>query len=89
MKFKLQGASAGIANLAAHLTVARMSSSVTGTYVEASSNGAADGGNTFRYDTAAKQYIFNLSTKAMSTGTWSLRAALGDRVEHTVNVSLR
>jgi len=89
VKFKLQGASAGIANLAAHLTVARMSSSVTGTYVEASSNGAADGGNTFRYDTAAKQYIFNLSTKAMSTGTWSLRADLGDRVEHTVNVSLR
>ena len=35
VKFKLQGDSAGIANLAAHLSAARISNSVTGSYVEA------------------------------------------------------
>ena len=88
-KFKLQGASAGITNLVAKLTVAKVSSSVTGSSVEAVSTSAGDSGNTFRYDPVGKQYIFNLSTKGMSAGTWSLRADLGDLVDHTVKVSLK
>jgi len=89
VKFKLQGPSAGIANLGAHLSVAKVSNGVTGTYVEADSTAVCDAGDTFRYDPTAKQYIFNLSTKPMSVGTWSLRVDLGDRVDHTVKVSLR
>jgi len=89
VKFKLTGVSAGITNLAAHLSVAKISNSVTGSYVEAASPGAANAGSTFRYDTDVNLYIFNLSTKALSAGTWSLRADLGDRVDHTINVSLR
>jgi len=89
VKFKLQGASAGIASLVAHLSVAKVAQGVSGTYVEAVSTAASDGGDAFRYDAAANQYIFNLSTKALTIGTWLLRADLGDRVEHVVNVSLR
>jgi hypothetical protein len=89
VKFKLQGASASITDLVAHLYTAKITNSVSGCYVEAASSSAADAGNTFRYDSVARQYIFNLSTKALTVGTWSLRADLGDGVEHTVNVSLR
>jgi hypothetical protein len=89
VKFKLTGASAAISNLVAHLRTAKASSTVTGTSVEATQTCTANSGDTFRYDTTAKQYIFNLSTKGMSAGTWSLRADLGDGVDHTVKVSLK
>jgi hypothetical protein len=89
VKFKLTGASAGITNLVAHISLARVSSGVTGTYVETTSNAAPDGGNTFRYDPSSSQYVYNLSTKGMATGTWSVRVDLGDGVSHTVNVSLK
>jgi hypothetical protein len=88
-KFALTGTSAGITNLAAKLYVAKVSNLVDGSYVEAVSTAASDSGNTFRYDATGEQYIFNLSTKGMSAGTWSLRADLGDLVTHTVEVSLR
>jgi alpha-tubulin suppressor-like RCC1 family protein len=88
-KFSFQGESAGIANLAAKLSLAKVSSGIAGSYVEAVSTVAADSGSTFRYDAAGAQYVFNLSTKGMTAGTWSLRADLGDAVNHTVNVSLK
>jgi alpha-tubulin suppressor-like RCC1 family protein len=87
VKFQLTGASAGITSAVATLTLAKISSSVEGTYVEAVSTSAATSGNLFRYD--GGQYIFNLSTKGLSTGTWSLSINLGDRVPRTVNISLR
>jgi alpha-tubulin suppressor-like RCC1 family protein len=89
VKFKLLGASAGISNLAAQILVAEVSNSVTGSYVEAVSTASGDSGSTFRFDPSSNQYIFNLSTKAMAAGTWSLRADLGDGVTHSVSVSLR
>jgi len=89
VKFKLQGTSAGIKNLVAHLSVAKVSNGIEGTSVEAVSTSAADNGNVFRADSSGNQYIFNLSTKLLSTGTWSLRADLGDEVTHQVNVSLK
>jgi hypothetical protein len=88
VKFKLTGASAGIKTLVAHLLVAKVSNGVVGPYVPAESTPPCDS-NTFRYDAGSKQYIFNLATKKLSTGTWSLRADLGDGVDHAVNVVLR
>jgi len=87
IKFRLTGASAGITDLVARILVARISNGIAGTDVEPTSNAAPDGGNLFRYD--GGQYIFNLSTKGMSTGTWSLRADLGDGVAHEVRISLK
>jgi len=89
VKFKLQGASAGISNLVARLLVAKAGNDNTGSVLEAVSTSAADAGNVFRSDGSGGQYIFNLSTKSLTTGTWSLHADLGDEVGHQVNVSLR
>jgi hypothetical protein len=89
VKFKLLGVSAGITNLAAHVLIAKVSSSVTGTFVEAVSTANGDSGSTFRYDPSFDQYVFNLSTKSMTIGTWSLRADLGDGVDHSVTFSLK
>jgi len=89
VKFKLTGPSASITTLAAILTLAKISNQVTGTFVEAISSGAANAGNAYRYDASTQQYIFNLSTKALTAGTWDLQTDLGDGVPHTVRVSLR
>jgi hypothetical protein len=87
--FQLTGASAGITNATATLSVAKVSSTVTGDYVEAVSTAAATTGNTFRYDPTSGQYIFNLATKGLSTGTWSLRIDLGDGASRTATISLK
>ena len=42
--------------------------SVIGTDMEAVSTSAADTGNQFRY--TGGQYIFNMATSGLSTGTW-------------------
>jgi hypothetical protein len=89
VKFQLTGSTSGITNLVALLSVAKVSGNVTGTYMEASSNAAADSGNTFRYDSTSNLYIYNLSTSNLSIGTWSLQVDMGDGVPRTVNISLR
>jgi hypothetical protein len=89
VKFQLTGASAGITNLVATLSLAKVSDSVTGTFEAAVSTSAADSGNTFRYDPTSGTYIFNLATSGLQTGTWSLAITMGDGLTRTVNISLR
>jgi hypothetical protein len=89
VKFKLTGPSAGIKDLRATLTTARVSGNVIDVAVAAVSTDASSSGNTYRYDPASQQYIFNLSTKGMKAGTWLLRTDLGDSVPHEVKVTLR
>ncbi len=91
VKFKLTGPSAGVTNLVAKITLAKMSEQTTGNIVEAVSTSAADSGNTFRYDASGAQYIFNLSTKltGMTQGTWVIWVDLGDGVTHATVVSVR
>jgi hypothetical protein len=50
-----------------------------------------DGGNAFRYDPAAGQYIFNLSTKALMAGiTYRIHASmLGGLMDRWVDVALK
>ncbi len=89
VKFQLTGTAASIANLPAKLYYTKVSNNLPGTEVEAISTSAADTGNQFRYDSTAKQYIFNLSTKGFSEGTYQLRVDLGDGISHTVNITSR
>jgi hypothetical protein len=89
VKFQLTGASAGITNATATLSVAQVSSTVTGTYLEAVSTAAATTGSLFRHDATSGQYIFNLDTSGLSTGTWSLKIDLGDGAVRTATISLR
>jgi hypothetical protein len=89
VKLQLTGASAGITDAVATLSVAKVSSNITGTYMEAVSMAAATIGNTFRYDPTSGLYLFNLSTKGLSTGTWSLSVGLNDGVSRKVLISLK
>ena len=89
VKFKLTGASAGITNLVATLSVGYVSGGIEGTILEPASNAAPDNGNTFRYDAASDTYVYNLNTKPLAVGTWLVHISLGDGVDHTVLISLR
>jgi hypothetical protein len=90
VKFSLTGGSAGVTTLAAKLYVAKVGSAVVGTELEGTSTAASDGGNVFRYDAAAGQYIFNWGTKGLSEGTWQIRVDLLDgKGDRTVLVSLK
>jgi hypothetical protein len=89
VKFQLTGSSSAIANAVATLTLAKVTSQVDGTVLEAVSTSAATTGNAFRYDPTSGLYTFNLATKPLSTGTWNLSVTLGDGVSRTVNISLK
>jgi PKD repeat protein len=89
VKFRLTGDSAGITDLAATLSYAKVSNGIVGTDMEAVSTAAATTGNLFRYDSASDQYIFNWSTKGLTPGAYQLSANLGDGVSRTVIISLK
>jgi hypothetical protein len=78
-----------IANAKANLTLAKVVNGVAGPEQNAVSSGNANQGNLFRYDPHCKNYIFNLSTKPLSTGVWRLRIDLHDGVTHTVDITLK
>ena len=89
VEFKLTGASAGITNLAAKLIVTKLSGSITGTTSCASSETTDDSGMVFKYNAAAKVYLYRWKTSNQTQGTYQLRADLGDGVVHQISVSLR
>ena len=89
MIFALTGPSARITDATARLAYARISNTITGSYVEATSTAAATSGNLFRYDATNQQYVFNWSTQGLSSGTYLIKIDLGDGVTRTVQVSLR
>jgi hypothetical protein len=79
VKFALTDAGgARIGGAVASLSIAQVSNDVEGTFVEAVSTSAATTGSLFRYDATAQQYIFNLATKGLTTGTYSLKITLDD-----------
>jgi hypothetical protein len=84
VKFQLTDANGALVSTAvAHLTVQMLSNGTPlGTPIDATAPGSADVGNLFRFD--GTQYIFNLSTKPLSTGSWQFQAHLDDGTVHTV-----
>jgi hypothetical protein len=48
-----------------------------------------DQGTTFRYDPTGQQYIFNLSTKPLSAGTWTITTSLDDGSTIAADIDLR
>jgi hypothetical protein len=75
--------------LTAKLNWAKVDSTPDGAVNEPASSNPANDGNLFRYDATAGQYIFNLGTKNLTAGTWTLHVTLGDGVDHPTNISLR
>jgi lysophospholipase L1-like esterase len=89
VKFSLTDANGQpISGVTATLDVAKLTNAIEGTFVEAASNGAANDGNLFRPN-GSGSYIFNLGTKPLSAGTWSLRITLDDGTTYRTHISLR
>jgi len=90
VKFQLKDYNGAFVSTAvASITYAKVSGSVVGTEVEAVSTAASTTGNLFRYDLTSNQYIFNLSTKGLTTGTYQIKAILDDGTSQTVIISLK
>ena len=53
------------------------------------STSAATTGNLFRYDDTDNQYIFNLATKELSTGTWEITITVNGSGSFSVNIGLK
>ena len=72
------------------IAVYKLSNSVQGTEFEQNFEppGNANTGNLFRYDDSEGQYIFNLSTKNLSKGTYRLYATPVNGASHVVGFSL-
>jgi len=73
----------------ATLSIAKVENEVLGKYLEMVNTAAPDGGSIFRYDPAAKQYIFNLGTRNLSLGTYSLQVTVDGVVAEEVLISLK
>jgi hypothetical protein len=88
VKFQLLSADGSYrSDAVATLSVAKVGNDAIGTYQEAVSTAAADSGNAFRY--VGDHYQFNLGTKGLSEGTWSLQATVNGAVMKEVWISLR
>jgi hypothetical protein len=88
VRFRLTGASAGITNLTAKLTVTKVSSTVQGTADDASDETVDDTDLTFKYRPLLKWYAYRWRTTDQTRGTFKLKADLGDGVTHEIVVSL-
>jgi len=89
LKFKLTDFGGNpISGAIATLTVAKLTGVVEGTYIEADAKGISSTGNVFSQD-GAGQYHYNLDSKALSTGTWSVKVTLDDNAEYKTRISLR
>jgi len=55
--------------------------------MDVDSSGNANTDNIFRY--ADTNYIYNLSTKPYTNGTYRIQATLDDGTVHTVNISTK
>jgi hypothetical protein len=91
VKFQLTDVNGtNISTTTATLTVQQYSGTIpNGTPVDATPSGSANTGDYFRYDSTSSQYIYNLSTKPLPTGTWQLQAHLDDGTVHTVMIGLK
>lgn len=89
IKFQLtDGNGAFVMNASATLGVYKVTNDILGS-MNVDSSGNADSDTSFRYDPASNQYIYNLSSKGLGTGTFVLRVELDDGSAHEVRISLR
>jgi hypothetical protein len=76
----------------ASIQVFRVIDTPTGTVdmsVDTLPAGSSNDGSLFRFDPTSRQYIYNLSTKGYSSGTYLLRTTINDGTTHDVNFSIK
>jgi lysophospholipase L1-like esterase len=89
LKFRLTDAAGlPVSGAVAKLSVAQVSNQVEGTYAEAEATGGSSTGNVFSED-GDGQYHYNLDTKGLSVGTWSVKITLDDGTSTSTRISLR
>ena len=88
VKFDLYDASGvAIATAVAHLSLQKLNDGEpVGAPINATPTSGADSGNLFRYN--GGHYMYNLSTKPFSAGTWRIQATLNDGTVRTINIGL-
>jgi hypothetical protein len=91
VKFQLTDATGAVVSTATGtVTVQQFSGSVpVNDPIDGVSSGGSNSGDFFRYDSTSSQYIFNLSTQPLPTGTWQVQAHLDDGSVHTVMIGLK
>jgi hypothetical protein len=88
VQFQLTDANGVVVSTAVATLMLQMISGITpvGTPIDATASGNSDIGNLFRF---SGQYIYNLSTKPLSTGSWQLQVSLDDGTVHTITIGLK
>jgi len=92
VKFRLLDSATGapVGDASARIRIERVADGVPSGVNEPVYSTQPDGGDSFRYDPEAGQYIFNLSTKSLSLGTYRIHAAIsGDPTDYWVDVAIR
>ena len=91
VKFQLTDATGAVVSTATGtVTVQQFSGSEpVNDPIDGVSSGGSNSGDFFRYDSTSSQYIFNLSTQPLPTGTWQVQAHLDDGSVHTVMIGLK
>jgi len=93
VKFKLLNAATGapVSDAAATIWGETVANGVPSGVNEPFYSTQPDGGNTFRYDATAGQYIFNLSTKSLTSGTiYRIHAnIMGGLIDRWVDVAVK
>lgn len=63
------------------ISISKVSTTVTGTAGETELTEVAMAGDEFRFDTTDKQYVFILSTKSLTSGTYEINITINDCTE--------
>lgn len=90
VKFQLKNANGEfVTNAEAHISVTKVGAEPS-VANEAVSTSAASTGDLFRYDVSANQYIFNLSTKPLASGSkYQITVSLNDGTSYSVIIGLK
>ncbi|MDF1535774.1 MAG: PxKF domain-containing protein [bacterium] len=77
-------------DIIARLTLQQMDNAIPiGNPIDPVASGAVHDDGVFRYDQEADQYIYNLSTKDLTTGTWELQVVLDDGSQKEMQFGLK
>lgn len=89
VKFQLKDVNGNFINSAvAKLYLVKITNGISENEIEAISTSAATTGNLFRFDITDNQYIFNLNTKTLSSGSWQLKIVLDDESIQYTNLNI-
>ena len=92
VKFQLKNASGTPvqASVPPIFLIPQKGSAMSAAVDESTYSDPASSGTTFRYDTTTQQYLYNWSTKGLTTGYWyKLSAKLDDGTVQSVAVGVR